>query len=216
MKSGADDAVSPGRCSGIGRRGPGRLRLRQACSYVAAAASFGRDSASGQRADHDRASGTDVCVSRGAGARPCRRHRAEARVQGRQRRQGGTAALPDRPRALHRRAEQRDRHRCRRREANLASTTAQAERYKVLVAANAVSKQDYDNAVAAQGQAAADVATGKAAVAIGADQPRLHQRGIADHRPQRCVAGHAGCVRAGERRDAHGDRAADRSRSTWT
>lgn len=49
-------------------------------------------------------------------------------------------------------------------QANLASTTAQAERYKVLVAANAVSKQDYDNAVAAQGQAAADVATGKAAV----------------------------------------------------
>jgi len=51
-------------------------------------------------------------------------------------------------------------------EANLASTTAQAERYKVLVAANAVSKQDYDNAVAAQGQATADVATGKAAVAM--------------------------------------------------
>jgi membrane fusion protein, multidrug efflux system len=49
-------------------------------------------------------------------------------------------------------------------QANLASTTAQAERYKVLVAANAVSKQDYDNAVAAQGQAAADVATGRAAV----------------------------------------------------
>jgi membrane fusion protein (multidrug efflux system) len=51
-------------------------------------------------------------------------------------------------------------------EANLASTTAQAERDKVLVAANAVSKQDYDNAVAAQGQATADVATGKAAVAM--------------------------------------------------
>jgi membrane fusion protein (multidrug efflux system) len=51
-------------------------------------------------------------------------------------------------------------------EANLASTAAQAERYKVLVAANAVSKQDYDNAVAAQGQAAADVAAGKAAVAM--------------------------------------------------
>lgn len=49
-------------------------------------------------------------------------------------------------------------------EANLASTTAQAERYKILVAGNAVSKQDYDNAVAAQGQAAADVASGKAAV----------------------------------------------------
>jgi membrane fusion protein (multidrug efflux system) len=51
-------------------------------------------------------------------------------------------------------------------EANLASTTAQAERYKVLVGANAVSKQDYDNAVAAQAQAAADVGTGKAAVAM--------------------------------------------------
>ena len=34
----------------------------------------------------------------------------------------------------------------------------------MLVAANAVSKQDYDNAVASEGQAAADVASGKAAV----------------------------------------------------
>jgi membrane fusion protein (multidrug efflux system) len=49
-------------------------------------------------------------------------------------------------------------------EATLASTTALVGRYKPLAAANAVSKQDYDNAVAAQGQAAADVATGKAAV----------------------------------------------------
>ncbi|WOD17419.1 efflux RND transporter periplasmic adaptor subunit [Paraburkholderia kirstenboschensis] len=49
-------------------------------------------------------------------------------------------------------------------QANLASTTAQASRFKVLVAANAVSKQDYDNAVASEGQAAADVAAGKAAV----------------------------------------------------
>jgi len=50
--------------------------------------------------------------------------------------------------------------------ANLVSMNAQAERYKVLVAANAVSKQDYDNAVSSQGQAAADVATAKAAIAI--------------------------------------------------
>jgi membrane fusion protein (multidrug efflux system) len=49
-------------------------------------------------------------------------------------------------------------------QANLASTSAQAARYKVLVAANAVSRQDYDNAVAAEGQAAADVAAGKAAI----------------------------------------------------
>ena len=49
-------------------------------------------------------------------------------------------------------------------EANLASTTALVERYKVLLPTNAISKQDYDNAVSAQGQAAADVATGKAMV----------------------------------------------------
>ncbi|WP_250537850.1 MULTISPECIES: efflux RND transporter periplasmic adaptor subunit [unclassified Caballeronia] len=49
-------------------------------------------------------------------------------------------------------------------QANLVSTSAQAERYKVLVASNAVSKQDYDNAVAALGQAEADVAAAKAAI----------------------------------------------------
>ncbi len=49
-------------------------------------------------------------------------------------------------------------------QANLVSVAAQAARYKTLVAANAVSKQDYDNAVASQGQAEADVASGRAAV----------------------------------------------------
>jgi membrane fusion protein (multidrug efflux system) len=48
--------------------------------------------------------------------------------------------------------------------ANLASTTAQAERYKPLVAAEAVSKQEYTNAVAAQQQSQADVGTAEAAV----------------------------------------------------
>jgi len=49
-------------------------------------------------------------------------------------------------------------------QANLVSMNAQAERFKLLVGRNAVSKQDYDNAVASQGQASADVASGKAAV----------------------------------------------------
>src|SRR5207253_10700060 len=48
-------------------------------------------------------------------------------------------------------------------QANLASTSALAERYKILLGGNGVSKQDYDNAVAAQGQAAADLAAAKAA-----------------------------------------------------
>jgi membrane fusion protein (multidrug efflux system) len=50
-------------------------------------------------------------------------------------------------------------------EANLAAMTAQMDRYKILIDGNAVSKQAYDNAVAAQGQAAADVASAKAMVA---------------------------------------------------
>ena len=49
-------------------------------------------------------------------------------------------------------------------QANLASTTAQAQRYAVLVGSNAVSEQDYDNAVAAQKQAEADVASAKASI----------------------------------------------------
>jgi len=40
-------------------------------------------------------------------------------------------------------------------QANLVSTTALAERYKILLTGNGVARQDYDNAVAAQGQAAA-------------------------------------------------------------
>jgi membrane fusion protein (multidrug efflux system) len=49
-------------------------------------------------------------------------------------------------------------------EANQAQATALAERYKPLVQANAISKQEYANAVAAQKQAEADVAVGKANV----------------------------------------------------
>ena len=49
-------------------------------------------------------------------------------------------------------------------EANLAQATSLAERYRPLVEANAISKQEYANAVAAQKQAAADVAVGKANV----------------------------------------------------
>jgi membrane fusion protein (multidrug efflux system) len=49
-------------------------------------------------------------------------------------------------------------------QANLAQATALAERYKPLLEANAISKQEYVNAVAAQKTAEADVATGRANV----------------------------------------------------
>ncbi|WP_219213649.1 efflux RND transporter periplasmic adaptor subunit [Variovorax boronicumulans] len=50
-------------------------------------------------------------------------------------------------------------------EANAAQARALAERYRPLVEANAVSKQEYANAVAAAKSADADVAVGRAAVA---------------------------------------------------
>ena len=49
-------------------------------------------------------------------------------------------------------------------QANLTQAVAQAERYKPLVEADAVSKQEYVNVVAAQKQAEADIAGAKAAV----------------------------------------------------
>jgi membrane fusion protein (multidrug efflux system) len=49
-------------------------------------------------------------------------------------------------------------------QANLGQASALADRYKPLVEANAISKQDYANAVAAKQQAEADVAAGRAAV----------------------------------------------------
>lgn len=48
-------------------------------------------------------------------------------------------------------------------EANLAQATATVERYRPLVAANAISKQDFVNAEATQKQAQADVDAGRAA-----------------------------------------------------
>ena len=52
-------------------------------------------------------------------------------------------------------------------EANLTQANGLAARYKPLLAANAVSQQEYDNAVNAQLQARAEVAAGKAAVQTG-------------------------------------------------
>lgn len=49
-------------------------------------------------------------------------------------------------------------------QANVAAVNAQAARYRQLVAVQAVSQQDYDNAVSSLGQALADVAAGKASV----------------------------------------------------
>src|SRR5690606_37663938 len=49
-------------------------------------------------------------------------------------------------------------------EANLKQATIKTERYAPLLASNAISQQDYDDAIAARDQAAADVAAAKAAL----------------------------------------------------
>ena len=49
-------------------------------------------------------------------------------------------------------------------EANVAVTTAKARRYRELVGSNAVSRQNYDDAVAAQKQAEADAAAARASI----------------------------------------------------
>ena len=128
-------------------------------------ASLGRHGASRQRADYNRAAGTHVSVSGGTGSRPGRRNCTHARFQGRRDVKAGQRLYQIDP-APYIAALNSAKASLQKAEANLVSTAAQAERYKVLVAANAVSKQDYDNAVAAQGQAAADVAPGKATVAM--------------------------------------------------
>ena len=51
-------------------------------------------------------------------------------------------------------------------QANLTQASTQAERYKPLVEANAVSKQEYVNVVAAQKQAEADVAAARASLQV--------------------------------------------------
>ena len=72
-----------------------------------------------------------------------------------------------------------------------------AARSAELVAINAVSKQDDENAVAALQQAEADVAAAQAAVQSARRDPRLRAHHLADHRPHRQVVGDAG--RAGDR-----------------
>ena len=184
--------------------------MRDAGPCAASAGSLGRYGSSGQRADHDRASGAHLRVPRGAGTRPCRRHRAEARVQGRRRGQGRAAALPDRPRALYRRAEQRD---------GLAAEGGSQSRVdhgagRALQGARRRERGQQAGLRQRRRRARAGgcrCCDRQGGGRDGPDQPWLHQRGIADHRSDRSVAGHAGRVRASERRDADGDHSADRS-----
>ncbi len=95
--------------------------------------------------------------------------------------------------------------------ASFVSARALAERYKLLVASNAVSKQDYDNAVASEGVAAAQVASAKADVQTAQINlgytdvvaPVGGQAGISQVTP-------GAYVQAGVGRHADGDRATAR------
>jgi RND family efflux transporter MFP subunit len=75
-------------------------------------------------------------------------------------------------------------------EASEHVAAANVERYQPLVEVNAISKQDYDDAVATQETAQADVASARVAGADREDQSRLHERAVADHRPRRPLDDH--------------------------
>jgi len=75
-------------------------------------------------------------------------------------------------------------------EANLTQASLKAQRYKPLVEVNAVSKQEYDDAVSTQKQAEADVASAKAARETASHQSRLCHRYLADFRSYRTGVGH--------------------------
>ena len=82
--------------------------------------------------------------------------------------------------------------------ANQEALTIQADRYKPLAAIEAVSKQEYTNAIASARQATASVAQTRAALDTARDEPAIHDGTRADQRPDRPVAVHRRCARLGE------------------
>ena len=81
--------------------------------------------------------------------------------------------------------------------ASADAARARAARYEPLAEMEAVSKQDYTDALAQARQAEAAIAQNSAAAADCPDQPALHPRARADQRPHRPVERHRG--RAGHR-----------------
>ena len=153
---GAKDDAAPRRRH-QGRRGGGR-----------AAAGRGRRrhrAAPAGRPRH-RAARAARGLARRPGARACRRNPAEALVRRGQRRQGGAGAVSIDPATLQSSVASAQATLARA-QAGLTQAQAQAERYKPLLEANAISKQDYVNAVAAQKTAEADVAAARANLQTG-------------------------------------------------
>ncbi len=89
-------------------------------------------------------------------------------------------------------------------QANLVAAKSIADRYKPLVEAAAVSKQEFDNAIAAQRQGEAEVAAARAQVRVAQINLGLRQRQCADLRSHRPFAGDRRCAGLG-----------DRSRPSW-
>ena len=86
-------------------------------------------------------------------------------------------------------------------EANATTARLKEERFKQLLATKAISKQDYDDALANRAHLRCGRAFREGGGADGADQSRLHQSDFAGRRAHRHFAGDRGRLRAGE----HGD-----------
>ena len=90
--------------------------------------------------------------------------------------------------------------------ASAVAARTRAQRYAPLAKMEAISKQDYTDAVAQARQAEASVAQNNATFARGAGQHALHPRACADQRPDRPVEGdrrRAGHGQPGRRADHH-------------
>ncbi len=172
---------------------------------AAAAGSQHRHAEAARGRHHRPAARTHHRVSRRRSAPAGHGHRAEAPVRRRQEVKAGEqlfqidsgsyrAALVSAQAAL------------KRAEAQAVTAKLLDERYEPLIAANAVSRQENDEAIAARARADADVAAARAAGGRGAHQRGVHAGVVAHLRAHRPRAGHrrrAGHVRAGRRRWPH-------------
>ena len=114
--------------------------------------------------DHRPAAGTHHGVPRRRSSSAGHGHRAEAPVRRRHGGEGRRAAVPDRLPAVIAPRCRRPRRRSSAPRRRPSPRKLLAERYEPLIAANAVSKQENDEAIAARARAEADVASARAAV----------------------------------------------------
>ncbi len=203
--------LATGDCAGCSCHGAQRVQpgCREAERSAACAAGHRRHRATRERPGRDRAARAHLRQRHRTGALARRRHRGTARIQGGKRRQAGPAPLPDRPRALRRRPEQRKGG-----AAEGAGQPRVSERDRRALQAARRAKRG-EQAGLRQCRRGARTSGGRCRGRQGRrrdgeHQPRLHRRRLAHLRAHRHLAGDPRRLRAGEPGNADDDGTADR------